>query len=160
MNRAPLLALVLGACSASPVMPRDDSPPLVSNNVAPAEPLGEVPPDNVLVTDPSSLIGTWYEWSPANDPRRRDIVLKIGATRMMANSDCATFAWDHRVVDGRLEIRRAPVSSCARGLTAREERFAKAIEAATIAYHRGGRGLVFEGPRGRIVLSDRPSESR
>jgi hypothetical protein len=150
-----LLGLVLAGCSAPP-----GSPAGQSRQSLPAAPRGAVPPDNVPVTKAGEIIGTWYEWAPEGDIQRGDIVLRIDGTQMVANSGCATMAWTYRLTGRGLEIDRAPVSSCARGLTAREERFNQVLDTATQAHHRGGRGLIIEGPNGRIVLHDRPSEIR
>ena len=155
------LLLLLAACSGPPADPlSEQSSQFPRHQAERAELRGEVPPDNVLASDPQALIGTWYEWPPAGDRHRGDIVLRIDGKQMVANSDCATMAWTYRLVDGRLDMERAPVSSCVRGLTAREERFNQLLERATQAFHRGGRGLIFQGPKGRIVLHDQPSASR
>jgi hypothetical protein len=120
-------------------------------------PAASPPLDNVAVPDARPLAGTWYEWPPAGDRDQGDIILRVDGRHMVANSDCATMAWTYRLSEQRLEIQRAPVSSCVRGLTPREERFRQTLDTATRASRDGG-NLIIASPKGRLVLHDRPRE--
>ena len=161
MNRIGLsmvTALALSACAppqGSSTGADTMASPAIENRFA-TQPLGDVPPDNVLATDPAMLAGIWHTRPTAADPRLPDIVVTIDRERIVASSDCVMLGWTYRFTGFRLNLTRFYPVTCERELTADETRFADALGAATAAYHRGGRGLIFEGPRGRVVLFEHP----
>jgi len=151
------LLLVVTGCARVPADQNRDV--LVNVTTKAASPAvaqqAELPPDVVPTNDPARLAGPWHTLPDIAQGEPGDIAVEIGRNRISANSGCVNFDWSYRFTGMRLTLVPRPVVSCQRSLSETESRFSAAMSAATAAYQRGGRGLVFEGAKGRVLLFER-----
>ena len=129
------LASALAACNSARD-PARDAPAAVTPDAGPA---ASPSPDPIASRAPaelapaSALLG---EWRVAGvDGRSIDLPYGIAASiddrTIHVVADCVNLGWTYAAESGAFEARRAPVESCARGLTPEEAAIAETIDTAT-----------------------------
>lgn len=120
---------------ASPSAPQPAPPP------ANALPAGELPGEYRLAGVDGGDINLPYGISASIDGRRIQVV-----------ADCINMAWSYTYAGGRLATKRAPVESCARGLTAKEDAVAAALDGAQQAVRTPSNAIELSGDGHSLTL--------
>ncbi|MEO6433039.1 MAG: hypothetical protein ABIO29_03545 [Sphingomicrobium sp.] len=106
------------------------------------------------VADGGAIAGEWrvagLNGHSLDDPQ--EITASITARSLQVSSGCINAAWSMRIANGAAALARIPVEGCARSFTPTEEALVTALDSARHAYRRTDNSLMFDGPRGAVVL--------